>query len=228
MMDNDDRFLREKNLAFFGAVTASLSHEINNVFTIINELSGLLDDYMYAAQQGRALDPEKLKRTCEKISAQIERGKTIVKRLNTFAHSTDKGVAKVNLREQLERITAICQRLAAMKKAGIETGFPEEDVELSTNPFVLQQAVFSCIQMALAAAGEQRFITVRYEKPESGALIFVESADPIARTEETEAEMSVLSLIMKELGGTIDGAPGPDGGFCFKLVLPAAITDSSV
>jgi len=174
------------------------------------------------------LDPEKLKRTCEKISAQIERGKTIVKRLNTFAHSTDKGVVEVGLREELERITVICQRLGALKKTGLETEFPEEDVELRTNPFVLQQAVFGCIQMALAAAGEKRLITVRYEKPESGVLIFVESADPISISEEIEAEMSVLSLVVKELGGTIDGAPGREGGFCFKLVLPGAIPNSSV
>lgn len=46
MSEAKDLLLREKGFGFSGAITASLSHEINNVFAIINELSGLLEDFL--------------------------------------------------------------------------------------------------------------------------------------------------------------------------------------
>ena len=50
MNDAKQRLLREKGFGFFGAITASLSHEINNVFAITNELSGLLDVRAFLAR----------------------------------------------------------------------------------------------------------------------------------------------------------------------------------
>ena len=223
MSDIDDRLLRERNLAFFGAVTASLSHELNNVYTIINELSGLLDDYMIGAEQGVPLKPERLKGVAEKIGAQVQRGKILVNRLNSFAHSSDEAVATVGLRELLDRIAAIAQRFATLKKTKLECEFPEEDVKLTTNAFVLQHAVFSCIRMALDAADEKWLISVSYEKSEPGHVFLVNSADPVSKTEGEDAERAVLSLLMKELGGTVEYVPGPDDSFCFRFVLPRAL-----
>jgi len=227
MSDVDERLLRETNMAFFGAVTASLSHEINNVLSIINELSGLLDDYMAAAEQGVPLNPQKLKGIAEKAEKQVQRGKVLVKRLNSFAHSADEAVATVGLHELLDRMIAIAQRLATLKKAELRPELPETDVELTTNPFVLQQAVFGCVKMALEAADEKRLITVSYEIPESGAVVLVKSADPVPETEEGKAERSVLSLLMGELGGTVEYVPGPDAALTFKLVLPRVLPGAS-
>ena len=223
MSEADERILRETNMAFFGAVTASLSHEINNVFSIINELSGLLDDYMAAAEQGAPLNPQKLKGIAEKAEKQVQRGKILVKRLNSFAHSSDETVATVGLHELLDRMIAIAQRLAVLKKAELRSELPDEDVELTTNPFLLEQAVFSCIKMSLEALDENRIITVSYEISKSGAVVLVKSADPVHETEEGKAERSVLALLMSELGGTVEYVPGPDACFSFKLVVPRSI-----
>jgi C4-dicarboxylate-specific signal transduction histidine kinase len=227
MSEKDDRLLRERNLAFFGAVTASLSHELNNVYTIINELSGLLEDFMVGAEQGVPLKPERIKGAVEKIGAQVQRGKVLVKRLNSFAHSADEAVAAVSLRELLDRITAIAQRLATLKRAKLECEFPDEDVELTTNPFVLQQVVFSAIRMALEAVDEKRIISVSYEKSESGSVVVVSSADPVSKTDDEDAERAVLALLMRELGGTAEYVPGADDSFCFRFVLPRALPHSN-
>ena len=47
---------RQDDIAFFGAVTAGLSHELKNVLATINELSGLQDDLQLLARRGRPLD----------------------------------------------------------------------------------------------------------------------------------------------------------------------------
>ena len=69
MSDAKEQLLREQGFGFFGAITASLSREINTVFAIINELSGLLDDFFHAAEQGTLLNVEKLKGTTQRIAA---------------------------------------------------------------------------------------------------------------------------------------------------------------
>ena len=59
--DQSDRPRFAGELRFFGTMTASISHEINNVLAMVNELSGLFaDSLMLAQKKGRPLDPERL------------------------------------------------------------------------------------------------------------------------------------------------------------------------
>ena len=55
MVRSPDRDLaaRQNGFAFFGAITASLSHELNNVLATIKELSGLLEDLVHAVKPER-------------------------------------------------------------------------------------------------------------------------------------------------------------------------------
>ncbi len=215
-----DKLLREKNVEFFGAITASLSHEINNVYTIINELGGLLGDHMIMAEKGKPVDTARLKGVSEKIAGQVQRGKEIVRQLNRFAHSVDHPVALVSLREVLGRLIAASNRLAAMKKAELAGDFEGEDIEITVSPFGLQQAVFRCVKMAIDSVDSGKKIAVRYEAAEPGALVIVESADPISRTDEVKAEIDFLALLMKELGGGIECVPETGDISSFKLSFP--------
>ena len=64
---------RERSLAFFGAASAGLSHEINNVLAIINELSGLIGDVAAAADRAAAPpDAALLRAVPGRISAHID------------------------------------------------------------------------------------------------------------------------------------------------------------
>ena len=58
MNENRNEILKEKGLAFFGEITASVSHEINNAISIINEYSGLLEDLTYTAERGENVSSE--------------------------------------------------------------------------------------------------------------------------------------------------------------------------
>jgi C4-dicarboxylate-specific signal transduction histidine kinase len=220
--DDTDRLLRERNLAFFGALTASLSHEINNVYTIVNELGGLLGDHMIMAERGVPVDVARLKGVSEKISSQVQRGKGIVKQLNNLAHSVDRPVERISVREVLERLIAACTRLAALKKTALEGDLGGGDAEIETSPFALQQAVFWCFRMALEAADASRHIRFRQEAPGPGVRIFVECGDPVGRTDHVESEIAYLSLLMKELGGRIECEPETGDINSFVLYFPPA------
>ena len=83
--DEREQLRREKDLAFFGAITASVSHELNNVISIVYQTAGLLNDLLAGAQRGRPISDERLEQIAIRIGEQTERGAAIIKRLNAFA-----------------------------------------------------------------------------------------------------------------------------------------------
>lgn len=209
MKKENDRFWVEHSLMFFGQVSASLSHEINNVFSIVNELAGLIDDHLLRADRGLPIEPAKLKEVTGKIAKQVKRGEALVKLLNRMAHSADQWTASIDLGELIERVVAVCQRFAALRKVILDNPPPRERVTITTNPFLLQQAIFHSIQMCLSAADEKRSLAVGFDPVAAGgARIRVTSADPVRDTEESAGHKIFLARCIEELGGSIEYEPG--------------------
>ena len=78
----------ECGLHCFGAISASVSHELKNALAIINENAGLLEDLSFMAEKGLPLEPAKLKSLAASIGKQIQRADGIIRNMNHFAHST--------------------------------------------------------------------------------------------------------------------------------------------
>jgi C4-dicarboxylate-specific signal transduction histidine kinase len=188
----------------------------------VNELGGLIGDHMIMAERGKPVDVTRLKGVSEKIADQVHRGKAIVKQLNNLAHSVDKPVERIRVREVLERLIAACLRLASLKKATLERDFKDGDAEIEASPFAVQQAVFWCFKMALEAVDAERRIRVGQEAAGPGVRIVVECADPVGRTDHVESEIAYLTLLMKELGGRIECEPERGDISSFGLYFPPA------
>lgn len=204
----NNRRLREGGQAFFGAVTASLSHEMNNVMAIVGELSGLLGDLTAGATPDRPLKPERVSGIAGRVQDQVERGKLLVKRLNRFAHTVDHPVTAVDVGETMELITAICRRFATLARAELETEFPETELVIENSPFGLMQAVHLCIERSLAAAPEGgNRLTVGFAPTGDGCTISITSDRPAPDDERTAERLAYLDLLMAELGGRAETTP---------------------
>src|SRR4030067_193492 len=94
---SEEKRLREKGLAFFGSITASFSHEINNIMAIIGELAGLMEDLLRVADLGHPPQLERFRRVSERIGTQVKRGEEMIKRLNRFAHTMDEPVKTIEM-----------------------------------------------------------------------------------------------------------------------------------
>ena len=210
MTENRSRLIMEKGLNFFGVITASLSHEINNVFAIINELSGLLNDLLLAAGKGHPIDEERLKKLSDNISSNVERGVRIIKRLNSFSHSIDEKTTRFDLNQTINEIVTTSERLASIKGFHVEAKLPEESVSLVSNPFAVQLAVFLCIGMAMESPNKEEPITVAVEKLLQGAKITV-SLNSLEKNPSVEETLSFLSVLTEELGGKSELTAGDDG-----------------
>lgn len=223
MPEQDCQLLRRTGLAFFGGVVAGQTHELTNVHNVINELTGLQADILAAAERTSIPDIERLKGITERIRNQVKRGETIVRTMNRFAHSVDGPVLVFDVKEALERITFLAQRAANLGKTALERDFSERSASLETNLFGFNQAVFTCIEMALAASGEHRRITVGYRVLDKGVEIKVTSADPIPSAPDVIEKRTHLGPLLHELGGEVDAEPGADDPHRFTLLFPRPV-----
>jgi C4-dicarboxylate-specific signal transduction histidine kinase len=222
---SEEKLLREKGLAFLGSVTASFSHEINNVMAIIAELAGLMEDLLRVADQGHPPQLERIRGISERIGTQVKRGEEMIKRLNRFAHTMDEPVKTIDMTHLLEDLIALSERPRTRRRARLETRFPEETILLVSNPFLLQQAVFSCMELVLAASRDNQLLKLILEKQEDGARITVAGEEPIVKTDE--AALSFLPMVMEELGGKVEDISTDNGKLSMVLFIPYSIPEDS-
>jgi signal transduction histidine kinase len=154
----------QSGLQFFGRVSASISHELKNVLAIINENAGLLEDLTFAAQRGAAIDPDRLNKTAQNFLKQIHRADEILKNMNRFAHSVDEFCLQVNLYEVATLVANLAGRLAAMRKVSLITTSPQEPITLTSNPFLLENLIWLCLDFAIAATSAGGTLTITPEK----------------------------------------------------------------
>jgi signal transduction histidine kinase len=161
----------KKSLAFFGAVTASVSHELNNVISIIDQSAGLMEDMIIGEEKGIPLSVERLSETVASIQKQAGRGLKIIQRLNRFAHSSDFPVTEFDLNETVSNLVELSRRLAGLRRADTEYTPVPVETKITGNPFLLQQALFEIIMILLGSAERGDIITVKASSTDSGAAI---------------------------------------------------------
>jgi len=194
-----------ERLRFFGRITASVTHEINNVFSVINENSGLLSDMAAASKKGKGLDQEKVKKLCDTVQRQIDRGQEIVKRLNLFAHATDERVREFDLTETVKNMVMLTNRFAYRKRAELDTVIPDSPISMRGEQFMVQQAVFNGIMTLLSDAGSGDHIEIKLLPNGDGAKISI--TGPPFTTETAGNDHSVLEWALEELGGDLSEEP---------------------
>lgn len=200
MTSSREQQLRGGGFAFFGAITASLSHEINNVLATINELSGLLGDFLAAADNGKPLDAERLKKPTERITAQIKRGQTYVKRLNTFAHTVDHLHTQFDLNEAIDAITTLCRRFATLRRVEMDIKLPDTSARLDGSPYDVQHIVYRCIDIGLRASQQGDHLHISTETAGGGARIVVRSDSAPDDVAELNLRKEFIELLASELG----------------------------
>ena len=96
-MNSANDFQNNADLAFFGKVNASISHELKNILAIISETAGLLNDLTKMLTKGENVDLEMLLTCSRDIEEEIQRGFGTIKQMNTFSHSVDDTLKRVKI-----------------------------------------------------------------------------------------------------------------------------------
>ena len=158
-MNSTIDFKNNDDLAFFGKVNASISHELKNILAIISEAAGLLHDLTDMVTRGEKIEIEMLKTCSQDIVEEIERGFTTIKQMNMFSHSVDTPLKSVNIIEALDLIINLAGFLSFASKVRFDPA-REETLIVSTCPFRLQNLVYQTLVFAFKSVGASGEIQV--------------------------------------------------------------------
>ena len=209
-----------EDLAFFGKIGADVSHEMRNVLAIVGENVGLLDDQLVLAGRGKALDREKLKKITERITRQVTRGARTMERFSRFAHAADEEAASADLRAIIETVAALAQRHVAMAGCKLQADLPDGAIHVKADPFILQHAVFSAIELMLNLKSMESGQVVTIKLVGRGAAAVMSVSGSAANADELSARISRLSAVADELQGSVETS-WEDGVLSLILTIPA-------
>lgn len=165
----------------FGAISASISHELKNALAVINENAGLLEDLSFMAAKGQPLDPARLKSLAAGIGKQIQRADGILRNMNRFAHSVDETVACIDPADALALIIALSSRMAAMKGVSLKLIPPPSPVCITTHLFYFQNLIWLCLKEIMERPAGEKQITLSLQPCTEGTIIIFSPIDaPLA------------------------------------------------
>lgn len=190
-----------EGLSFFGKITASTTHELNNALGTINENAGLLEDLLLLQEQGTEVDPERWVTIANRITAQVERADTITRRLNEFAHTVDEYAVPVDIGILLDLVTALSLRLLAQYAVSVEVDSATEAVEITTSPFLFLHLVERCLEFAGRNTDPNKKIRLTWGRREDDIAFVLLSGLSLAGVESFPG--SVEEALLKAVGATI-------------------------
>lgn len=220
-MNSDDKNMHYDaiggaGLRFFGKVSASIAHEMKNVLAIINENAGLLEDLTFTAQRGKAIDPERLNKACQQFTKQIHRADGILKNMSRFAHSVDHFSGQTDLHDLAGLVGNLAGRPAAMRKLVIEVEPPRSPVVFSTNPFLLENLIWLCLEFAFSATAAGGTLTLSSIKTDSAVCLHISGIDGLAGDFADRMPAGYEPLVMALGAELVANVPGKELVLCLS------------
>lgn len=197
MPANDD-------LRFFGAVCASVSHELKNVLAVMHEQAGLLSDLAMMAERGMPLDPCRLAAAADCLLKQVRRGDGILTGVNRFAHTTDPAAKPLALAEVVELATALCRRRADMRQVCL-TAEPGQAAAVAADPFLAVRLVAACLERVIDAPESEKTVCVTAGDRPDGPAVTIAGLTETAALADDDAlhalAASIGAVIRREAQG---------------------------
>lgn len=200
--------LKRKEVAFFGKITAGITHEMKNVLAVIQESSGLMEDILDITENGTFPHKDKFIKSLDRIRGQIQRGIDITSRLNRFAHSPDHCPASLDLNEITQQMVLLASRFARLKNVVLESSPSDPPLVIKSDPVSLEMALFESIEILLSIIGSGGKITLVPRKIQNKCVLGIRYENTVIPEEDFMAKISSterwasLQEIMAYLGGT--------------------------
>jgi signal transduction histidine kinase len=219
---------KRKEVAFFGRITAGITHEIKNVLAIIQESSGLMEDILDITENSAIPHKDKFIKSLDRIRGQIQRGIDITSRLNRFAHSPDRSPLSLDLNEVTQQMVLLASRFARLKNVVLESSPSDPPLVIKSDPVSLEMALFESIEILLKTIGSSGKITLSPRKIQNRCVLGIGYENIVHFKEDFSAQISSterwasLQETMAFLGGTAKVfGPAPE----ILLNLPESIDD---
>ena len=229
--------MHASRLSAMGTMAATLAHELaqpltaarNSIEAAIKMLKSVPDQKSREARNALA-----------HASRSVERGTELLKRLRSFVGKGRVQPETQDLAATIADAGVLMLPLAQQRGVAIEFRLEPRAQWVMADAVQVQQVLINLIRNAIEAIGDSpvRHITVatavassglaEIRVEDSGAGLDDETAQKLFEPfHTTKAEglgvgLSICRTIVEAHGGTIDAAPGPEGGAVFRFTLPRA------
>jgi len=204
-MNSEIEFKNNEDLAFFGKVNASISHELKNILAIISEAAGLLNDLTKMARKDGNFELDMMQTCSQDIVEEVQRGFATIKQMNTFSHSVDDPLKRMNLIEVLDLMIHVGGFLSFASKVQFDP--PQEAAPIIlTCPWRLQNLIYQALVYAFESVGPDGEIQVSLHPQKDGStrITFSGLGTKSARTFPVDQTRQIAASISAEIGMTGD------------------------
>ncbi|MEX1297607.1 MAG: hypothetical protein AB1Z38_11665 [Desulfotignum sp.] len=176
MTSHTNDLVQKQGLQFFGSVNASISHELKNIFAIISETAGFLNDLTQLSKQGKPFDLSLLENCSNSIAEEIERGFDTIRQMNRFAHSVDDPVSDIRISEALTLAVKLTGFLSFARKIRLEE--PAENISVLTSPFLFQALLYKTLSALYRLMDTKGELTLAVKDTDSSGVTLIFSPAP--------------------------------------------------
>lgn len=169
--------MQKRQLAFFGKITAGMTHEMKNALAVIGESSGLMEDLLAMAADEPFPFRDRFLRALAAIQAQVRRGVDLSSRLNRFAHSLDEPLALVDLETAVDHLVPLARRFAGMRRVEIEARPGGEEILVETSPAGLNLALFKACEFCWDRMPRGGTLSLSTQKEAGAGTVVLECRD---------------------------------------------------
>jgi signal transduction histidine kinase/putative methionine-R-sulfoxide reductase with GAF domain len=253
------QILQNEKLAALGLVTSGIAHEINNpnsfIYFNLPILRSYLEELMPIVDEHAAIDPdfrvqnmsygefrEDMFRLLENMEHGSQRISKTIGALKSFVRRRDQeGVQRVDLKELIEKVVALCHTDLRQKLGSFEIMVPDNLPTILSDPEAIEQVLMNLLINAIQACDKpDSRVTLKVRHDVSGLGGFVmEITDNGPGIEETVRErifdpffttkppnqgtglgLYICHSHVTSLGGRIEVESRVGEGTTFRVVLP--------
>ena len=210
-----------EGFSFFGNTNRLISHELKNILAIISETLGLIDELVELSEKGMALEPGKLRSLSESVIEEVERANSIIRNMNTFAHSVDEFIREVDIGQTLTLVIKLSQLDSALRKTQLQL-VDSEPCVICTSPLFLEILINHILNFSLRGADTENGIRISFMSHDNEVRITFSGIDSdIIREFPTKKEALLAEALSAEV--SLDAAAGE-----LHIILPKKIGESSI
>lgn len=199
---NDKAAAEASCITAFSKITATISHEIKNALSIINENAGLLDDFAQMAPLDQGIDPERVTRAAATIMRQVGRANEIMGNVNKFAHSADTPISRDSLQSICTLLVTLAQRQALSNNVSI-TFEQAADIEVNTYVLHLETALYLILRSVIDHSEGGEPLHIEIGSPDDHYPVVSFTTDAVSETIVEQLRDDSFENLLSLLDGSV-------------------------